>query len=735
MFLRMLPSKLLRIAAAVSGGLLSMRSCIFGIAFSMPSRICSTPIFLIGTPIATIAKIITITHGSHQLALRRISANVLLGATNVSTMRSPCESWPSAGTKSSGIIYLLAAMLRQGKCNPETVGRNTRFAAPNPAHPRKLSSPPACAKPPKHRINTGKTISQNRACYISQLATIKSALKTHNSRLNRRPPDANRAHKPLRSIALRSELSRTLAPQQKGRHFLTALRPKLATGNWKLAAGSSKLAAENQPPAAKPATNSLSRNILTAKPFRFNRLQEPFNREPNILKHLAKGNRNRRGGGGVLPRYAVCGPARSDTHTTSFPRPAKYVRIGLRNRKSLPLAGHRFVDCLQRRRHLPPVVPGHPRRRVVQDRIGEVFQAPRKRAAQPAKDVLNEEALRIGKLLFRADLQRLALAVQKHMPGAADELNIRVDIGREGVWVNPPRLERDESSVGKLHLGLDHVVGRNAAGNEHLLASPGARFDRLAVDEPAHQIDVMRREQPRAGRFASPSNVFGGHNDRVALARITGHRHTDVSRGDGVVRLLVRGEPAMVEGHLDLAAHLVRQPQQRVGLGGAGRKRLLAEHVTPGFEGSLDEFKVPVVGRCDDDGVDVVALQHLAVVAIAGHAVLRRNFVHHFLPPRADGSNPRQMALRKYPDTHAAHLPQANDCNANLIHDFQLSVLMLPSNIAASMIHPEGAKSYTAESFPCPRRRCAPSAHPPRCLRDQEPACRSRTQSVPLRRD
>jgi len=84
-------------------------------------------------------------------------------------------------------------------------------------------------------MNTGETIFQKRACYISQLYTIKSGLKTHNSKLNRRPPGANRAHKPLRSITPSSELSKTLAPQQKGRHFLTAsllYNPNLATGNW-----------------------------------------------------------------------------------------------------------------------------------------------------------------------------------------------------------------------------------------------------------------------------------------------------------------------------------------------------------------------------------------------------------------------------------------------------------------------------------------------------------------------
>src|SRR5665213_1567029 len=59
---------------------------------------------------------------------------------------------------------------------------------------------PQLCKTTKPSINTGETNSQNLACYISELATIKSALKTHNSTLNRtqRQPRPD----PLRSIAL-----------------------------------------------------------------------------------------------------------------------------------------------------------------------------------------------------------------------------------------------------------------------------------------------------------------------------------------------------------------------------------------------------------------------------------------------------------------------------------------------------------------------------------------------------
>ena len=51
-------------------------------------------------------------NGSHQLVLRRISANVLLGARNVSTTRSTCESPlvsepPTPLTRTSSISTLL----------------------------------------------------------------------------------------------------------------------------------------------------------------------------------------------------------------------------------------------------------------------------------------------------------------------------------------------------------------------------------------------------------------------------------------------------------------------------------------------------------------------------------------------------------------------------------------------------------------------------------------------------
>ena len=59
------------------------------------------------------------THGSHQLGLRLMSVNVLLGAMNVSMMRDVCESPSPGGTAETepfgagaGVVPMLSSMTR-----------------------------------------------------------------------------------------------------------------------------------------------------------------------------------------------------------------------------------------------------------------------------------------------------------------------------------------------------------------------------------------------------------------------------------------------------------------------------------------------------------------------------------------------------------------------------------------------------------------------------------------------
>jgi hypothetical protein len=57
--------------------------------------------------------------------------------------------------------------------------------------------------------------------------------------------------------------------------------------------------------------------------------------------------------------------------------------------------------------------------------------------------------------------------------------------------------------------------------------------------------------------------------------------------------------------------------------GDGQRRRLLQVDVLPRFYGVNRNDRVPVIGRADDDGVDVLVRQQLAVVAIADHPVVR----------------------------------------------------------------------------------------------------------------
>ena len=57
-------------------------------------------------------------------------------------------------------------------------------------------------------------------------------------------------------------------------------------------------------------------------------------------------------------------------------------------------------------------------------------------------------------------------------------------------------------------------------------------------------------------------------------------------------------------------------------LGDRQRGRLLQVDVLAGLDRGDRDERVPVVGRADDDGVDVAVGEQLAVVGVAGDAVV-----------------------------------------------------------------------------------------------------------------
>ena len=100
-----------------------------------------------------------------------------------------------------------------------------------------------------------------------------------------------------------------------------------------------------------------------------------------------------------------------------------------------------------------------------------------------------------------------------------------------------------------------------------------------------------------------------------------------------VIRLDIAQDPLLhhVDGaeHLVADASLLRADHEQLVRLLAGvadqlvlfereRQRLLAKDVLAGLQGLDGDFDVPMVGRDDAHHVDIVALQHLAIIAVAG---------------------------------------------------------------------------------------------------------------------
>ncbi len=80
---------------------------------------------------------------------------------------------------------------------------------------------------------------------------------------------------------------------------------------------------------------------------------------------------------------------------------------------------------------------------------------------------------------------------------------------------------------------------------------------------------------------------------------------------------------AALGAHLDDPLVLAGRGQHGLALGHVHADRLLDVDVGPGLDGGDHRQRVPVVGRGDQDDVEVLLLEHLAVVAVGPRLLLR----------------------------------------------------------------------------------------------------------------
>src|SRR5262249_42301492 len=111
--------------------------------------------------------------------------------------------------------------------------------------------------------------------------------------------------------------------------------------------------------------------------------------------------------------------------------------------------------------------------------------------------------------------------------------------------------------------------------------------------------------------LARPADVHLDHLDLADAAA------ADIL--DGGAELAVG---ALLAAGLQDAVELAHRVDHGRGLVGGQRQRLLAVNVLLRLAGIDGEDGVPVVGGGDDDGVDVVALEEVAVVVVGGAALV-----------------------------------------------------------------------------------------------------------------
>src|ERR1051325_7631142 len=90
--------------------------------------------------------------------------------------------------------------------------------------------------------------------------------------------------------------------------------------------------------------------------------------------------------------------------------------------------------------------------------------------------------------------------------------------------------------------------------------------------------------------------------------------------------------------------------------------------MTPGGERVMCEVVVIVVGGRDHDRVDVIPVEHLAMIGKPGNSALRGDFVHGLLPACTYRGDGRQRMFVVNPYNRPPHLAQTDDRDTHPFH-------------------------------------------------------------------
>ena len=110
-----------------------------------------------------------------------------------------------------------------------------------------------------------------------------------------------------------------------------------------------------------------------------------------------------------------------------------------------------------------------------------------------------------------------------------------------------------------------------------------------------------------------------------------------MAHGDGLKEQVVGA--SLLGSHLNDAVGLLGNLAQRLALVDGQRERLLAKYVFAGPQGVDGDFCVPVFGRGDGDGVNVLSVEQFAVVFVDRSLAILRGGLGSFAVHIADGDH------------------------------------------------------------------------------------------------
>ena len=140
---------------------------------------------------------------------------------------------------------------------------------------------------------------------------------------------------------------------------------------------------------------------------------------------------------------------------------------------------------------------------------------------------------------------------------------------------------------------------------EHAAIALGHDFDRVATEQPAHDVHRVWEEEPLGPGVAAPCEHLGRHVDGVAQPGVGHHRRAEFAAVHVALRAHEERVPSGVKIHHQVPPRLRGGLDHREPVGDGGRQGLFDHHVLACAQHRDDGLAVQVVRRRDGHRLDV----------------------------------------------------------------------------------------------------------------------------------